>query len=128
MAKPPFKPYCEITGEAINMKHAGPTKAEIYHVEQLRLKLRTAQQADAGAVTAYNEALAEMRNLVENNADHFSFTRGDKWQDKRDHPPKDALQNFMREWHIATLKSDRHRVRCDHEKAHRASGKSADEG
>jgi hypothetical protein len=90
----------------INMKFDGLNQTEIDEFEQRRVKLRRAQQAAIGAVTAYDEALADIRDFVETSrskSDSYYSDRSDEWDRKRGHPPKEAQQEFTRGWHHAEL-------------------------
>ena len=88
------------------MKFVGLNQTEIYEFEQLRQKLRTARRAAVDVATAYDAALAEMRDFVENarlKSDNYSADRSDEWDKKYGHPPKKAKQKFSSDWHHAEL-------------------------
>jgi hypothetical protein len=89
------------------MKYTGLTKAEKEEFERLRVKLYAAQQAAAGAVKAYDEALDEMRVLVEAqsfDADRWYDDRREKWRDERDGTQhRAAVLLYKRDWHHASI-------------------------
>src|ERR1700739_3929957 len=74
--------------------------------ERRLVKLRNARQAAIEHATAYDAALAEMRDFAGSEgrrADNYAANLGDSWQDKDrgDHPPQDAGLAYIAHWYHA---------------------------
>ena len=92
--------------EASMSKLKGLTIDQQVEFERRLVKLRNARQAAIEHATAYDAALAEMRNFAGSEgrrADNYAANLGDSWQDKdrADHPPKDAVLHYIGHWYHA---------------------------